>query len=194
MADDFSALRKTGTWILVPRPHGVNIVGSKWIFKTKHRPDGSIDKHKARLVARGFTQQHGIDYGDTFSPLVKPATVRLILSFAVSRGWTLRQIDVCNAFLHGFLAETVYMQQPPGFEDVQYPYHVCKLQRSIYGLKQSPCAWYARLSHRLYRLGFTSSKVDTSLFIYSHHGVQIFMLVYVDDIVIAGLRRMQWMF
>jgi histone deacetylase 1/2 len=186
MSDEFAALQQTGTWTLVPRPPGVNIVGSKWIFKTKHRPDGSIDKHKARLVARGFTQQHGIDYGDTFSPVVKPATVRLVLSLAVSRGWNLRQVDVSNAFLHGFLAEDVYMQQPPGFEDVQYPSHVCKLQRSIYGLKQSPRAWYARLSQLLQQLGFVSSKADTSLFIYSHAGVQIFMLVYVDDIVIAG--------
>jgi hypothetical protein len=133
MTDEFVALRQNNTWRLVPRPSGVNLVSCKWIFKTKHRPDGSIDKHKARLVARGFSQQHGIDYGDTFSPVVKSATVRLVLSLAVSRGWTLRQIDVSNAFLHGF-------------EDAQYPQHVCKLQRSIYGLKQSPRAWYARLS------------------------------------------------
>jgi histone deacetylase 1/2 len=186
MADEFAALCQTRTWTLVPRPPGVNIVGSKWIFKTKHRPDGSIDKHKARLVARGFTQQHGIDYGDTFSPVVKPATVRLVLSLAVSRGWCLRQVDVSNAFLHGFLSEDVYMQQPPGFEDARYPSYVCKLQRSIYGLKQSPRAWYARLSQRLHELGFVSSKADTSLFIFSRDGVQIYMLVYVDDIVIAG--------
>jgi hypothetical protein len=169
-----------------PRPPGVNLVSCKWIFKTKHHPHGSIDKHKACLVARGFSQQHGIDYGDTFSPVVKSATVRLVLSLAVSRGWTLRQIDVSNAFLHGFLTEEVYMQQPPGFEDAQYPQHVCKLQRSIYGLKQSPRAWYARLSAHLFQLGFTSSKADTSLFIFSRDGVQIYMLVYVDDIVIAG--------
>ena len=149
MSEEFAALRHTNTWVLVPRPPGVNIVSCKWIFKTKHCPDGSVDKHKARLVARGFTQQHRIDYGDTFSPVVKPATVRLVLSLAVSRGWSLRQIDVSNAFLHGFLAEDVYMQQPPGFEDATYPSHVCKLQRSIYGLKQSPRAWYARLSQRL---------------------------------------------
>ena len=110
MADEVAALRHTKTWVLVPRPPGVNIVGSKWIFKTKYRPDGSVDKHKARLVARGFTQQHDIDYGDTFSPVVKPATVRLVLSLAVSRGWSLRQVDVSNAFLHGFLNEDVYMQ------------------------------------------------------------------------------------
>ena len=186
MSDEFSALRQTQTWLLVPRPPGVNVVGRKWVFKTKHRPDGSIEKHKARLVARGFTQQQGIDYGDTFSPVVKPATVRLVLSLAVSRGWTLRQIDVSNSFLHGFLSEDVYMQQPPGFEDAQYPSHVCKLQRAIYGLKQSPRAWYARLSTLLLQLGFISSKADTSLFVYHRGDVHIFMLVYVDDIVIAG--------
>ena len=186
MSEEFAALRHTNTWVLVPRPPGVNIVSCKWIFKTKHRPDGSVDKHKARLVARGFTQQHGIDYGDTFSPVVKPATVRLVLSLAVSRGWSLRQIDVSNAFLHGFLAEDVYMQQPPGFEDATYPSHVCKLQRSIYGLKQSPRAWYARLSQRLSQLGFVASRSDASLFIFSQGTIQIYMLVYVDDIVIAG--------
>ena len=110
MAAEFEALRQNGTWVLVPRPPGVNIVGSKWVFKTKQHADGSVDKHKARLVARGFTQQQGLDYGDTFSLVVKPTTIRLVLSLAVSRGWSLRQVDVSNAFLHGFLSETVYMQ------------------------------------------------------------------------------------
>jgi hypothetical protein len=96
-------------------------------FKTKHRLDGSIDKHKARLVARGFTQQHGIDYADTFSPVVKSATVRLVLSLAASCGWSLRQVDVSNAFLHGFLSKDVYLQQPPYYEDSCYPSHVSKL-------------------------------------------------------------------
>jgi hypothetical protein len=135
MAEEFSALSQTNTWTLVPHPPGKNIVGSKWIFKTKHRPDGSIEKHKARLVARGFTQQHGIDYDDTFSPVLKPATIRLVISIVVSRGWALRQVDVSNAFLHGFLSEDVYMQQLPGFEDPRYSSHICKLQRSLYGLK-----------------------------------------------------------
>ena len=186
MIDELAALHHNKTWVLVPRPRGVNVVGSKWIFKTKHRPDGSVDKYKARLVARGFTQQLGIDYGDTFSPVVKPATVRLVLALAVSRGWSLRQIDVSNAFLHGYLSEDVYMQQPPGFEDARFPSHVCKLQHTLYGLKQSPRAWYARLSARLLALGFASSKADTSLFFFRYRDVQIYMLVYVDDIVIAG--------
>ena len=112
MEDEFCALTKNNTWFLVPKPLGINVVGCKWVFKLKQHPDGTVDKHKARLVAHGFTQQHGVDYHDTFSPVVKPATVRLVLSVAVSRGWCLRQVDVSNAFLHGLLNEEVYMQQP----------------------------------------------------------------------------------
>jgi hypothetical protein len=102
MSEEFSACSQTNTWTLVPRPPGTNIVGSKWIYKTKHCLDGSIEKHKAHLVARGFTQQQGIDYDDTFSPVVKSATIRLVLSIVVSRGWALCQVDMSNAFLHGF--------------------------------------------------------------------------------------------
>jgi hypothetical protein len=156
MEAEFHALQQNQTWRLVPRPARANVVGSKWVFKLKYRPDGSVDKHKARLVARGFTQRFGVDYEDTFSPVVKPATVRLVLSLAVSRGWHLRQIDVNNAFLHGLLDEEVYMQQPPGFEDPQHPSYVCKLQKALYGLKQSPRAWYSRLSDKLQQLGFSS--------------------------------------
>jgi hypothetical protein len=108
MEDEFDALQRNQTWRLVPKPPGINIVGSKWIFKTKFCPDGSIDKHKARLVARGFTQQYGIDYLDTFSPIVKSFTVHLVLSLAIARGWCLCKVDVSNAFLHGFLEEDVY--------------------------------------------------------------------------------------
>jgi histone deacetylase 1/2 len=158
MAEEFSALSQKNTWTLVPCLAGKNIVGSKWIFKTKHHPDCSVEKHKAPLVARGFTQWHGIDYDDTFSPVVKPATICLVLSIVVSRGWALRQVVVSNAFLHGFLSEDVYMQQPPGFEDHRCLSHVCKLQRSLYGLKQSPRVWYAWLSDRLAQLGFVPSK------------------------------------
>jgi hypothetical protein len=110
MSEEFSAISQTNTWTLVPCPPGTNIVGSKSIFKTKHCPDGSIEKHKARLVARGFTQQLGIDYDFNFSSVVKPATIRLVLSIDFSHGWALCQVDVSNVFLHGFLSEDVYMQ------------------------------------------------------------------------------------
>jgi histone deacetylase 1/2 len=109
MKAEFDALQQNSTWTLVPRPSGQNVIGCKWVFKVKHKADGSLDKFKARLVAKGFTQKYGIDYSETFSPVVKPATVRLVLSLVVSTGWHLRQIDMSNAFLHGFLDETTYM-------------------------------------------------------------------------------------
>ena len=156
------------------------------MFKVKRKADESIDRYKARLVAKGFKQRYGIDYEDTFSPVVKIATVRLVLSVAVSKGWCLRQLDVQNAFLHGVLEEEVYMKQPPGFEKSGSTQLVCKLDKAIYGLKQAPRAWYSRLSTKLIDLGFKASKSDTSLFIYCKGQVTIFMLIYVDDIIVTS--------
>ena len=137
-------------------------------------------------MAKGFKQRYGLDYEDTFSPVVKAATIRLVLSIAVSRGWSLRQLDVQNAFLHGVLEEDVYMKQPPGFEDKNKPFHVCKLDKSLYGLKQAPRAWYSRLSTKLQSLGFVPSKSSTSLFIYTKSHISIFVLIYVDDIIVTS--------
>jgi histone deacetylase 1/2 len=137
MRDEYAALIKNSTWRLVPPPVGHNIVGCKWIYKVKQKPDGTVDRYKARLVAQGFSQRYGVDYADTFSPVVKPTTVRIILALAVSRHWSLRQVDIQNAFLHGELHEEVYMHQPPGFVDKTRPQFVCKLQKSLYGLKQA---------------------------------------------------------
>ena len=128
MVDEYRALIDNGTWRLVPRPPRANVVSGKWIFKHKYHSDGSLASHKARWVVRGFSQQHGLDYDETFSPVVKPATIRVILSLAVSRSWPIHQLDVKNAFLHGHLEETVYCQQPPGFVDPTAPDHVCLLQ------------------------------------------------------------------
>ncbi|KAK1628215.1 hypothetical protein QYE76_002530 [Lolium multiflorum] len=115
MDDEYRALSLNHTWRLVDPPPGRHIVGCKWVFKQKQKPDGSIDQYKTSLVAKGFTQRHGIDYTDTFSPVVKRTTVRLILSIAMSRGWVLQQVDVQNAFLQGDIQEEVYMCQPPGW-------------------------------------------------------------------------------
>ena len=124
-------------------------MGCKWIFRIKRNSDGFVDRFKARLVAKGFHQRPGVDYLDTFSPVVKPTTVRVFLSLAISRGWTLRQLDVNNAFLQGHLSETVFMKQPPGFVDHDHPSYVCKLRKAIYGLKQAPRAWYHELRNFL---------------------------------------------
>ena len=140
MDTEMNAFLKNKTWSLVPYHPTMNLVGCKWVFKLKHKSDGSVDRYKARLVAKGFHQQPGLDYGETFSPVIKPTTVRTVCSLAVSKGWSIRQLDVNNAFLQGFLTETVYMEQPSGFINPAHPNHVCKLHCSIYGLKQAPRA------------------------------------------------------
>jgi hypothetical protein len=154
MVDEFQALIRNKTWHLIPPREDLNVIDCKWVFKLKRKADGTIDCHKACLVAKGFNQQYGIDYDETFSPVVKPATIRLLLSLAVTRGWVIRQIDIQNAFLHGYLHEDVYMHQPPGFVDSKYPNYLCKLDKSLYGLKQAPRAWFSRLSGKLINLGF----------------------------------------
>jgi hypothetical protein len=122
MNEEYDTLVKNKTWRLVPSHHGnQNIIDCKWVYKIKKKSDGSIDRYKARLVAKGFKQCYGIDYEDTLSPIVKSATIRLFLAIAISRGWSLRQLDVKNAFLHGVLEEEVYMKQHPGYEDPNAP-------------------------------------------------------------------------
>jgi hypothetical protein len=134
MDAEYDALEKNQTWHLVPPERIKNVIDCRWVYKVKRKADDSFDRNKARLVAKGFKQRYGIDYEDTFSPVVKAATIRIVLSIAVSHGWTLRQFDVQNAFLHGILEE-VYMRQPPGSENKMKPGYVCKFDMAIYGLK-----------------------------------------------------------
>lgn len=131
MDSDYSALMKNETWRLVPPPRNKNVIRCKWVYKVKKKGDGTIDRYKARLVAKGFKQRYGVDYEDTISPVVKVATIRLILSLVVSQGWSLRQLDVQNAFLHGILEEEVFMHQPPGYRDKARPNYVCKLDKAL---------------------------------------------------------------
>ncbi|KAH0751494.1 hypothetical protein KY285_004642 [Solanum tuberosum] len=186
MKSEFDALLNNQTWELVPHDPTKNIVSCKWLCRLKRKADGTIERYKARLVAKGFTQRPGVDYHATFSPVVKPTTVRLVLSIAVHQNWPLRQLDVNNAFLQGRLEEDVYMVQPPGFADVQFPSHICRLKKAIYGLKQAPRAWYNELKTFLLYLGFVKSESDASLFIRKVSNNILYALVYVDDIIITG--------
>lgn len=127
-----------------------------------------------------------MDYGETFSPVVKPATIRTVLSLALSKAWLIHQIDVKNAFLHGELKETVYMHQPMGFRDPDHPDHVCLLKKSLYGLKQAPRAWYKKFADYVSTLGFSHSTSDHSLFIYRQGTAMAYILLYVDDIILTA--------
>jgi len=186
MQAEFDALHKNHTWELVPPDPSKNVIACKWLYRIKRKVDGSIDRYKARLVAKGFTQRPGVDFHDTFSPVVKPTTIRVVLSIAIKFDWPLRQLDVNNAFLQGRLDEEVYMEQPRGFEDKTCPTHICRLHKAIYGLKQAPRAWYNELKNHLLLLGFIKSESDSSLFVRHHSHATVYLLVYVDDIIVTG--------
>jgi hypothetical protein len=186
MNEELTALHQNQTWILVPRTSDMHVIGSKWVLKTKLKPDGSLDRLKARVVAKGFHQIDGIDFTETFSPVVKPSTIRMVITVALVQQWSIRQLDVKNAFLYGFLSEDLFMEQPPEMSDSQYPTHVCKLQRALYGLKQAPRAWFDRFSTFLLKYGFFCSLADPSLFISDADHGSLILLLYVDDILLTG--------
>lgn len=184
MSKEIQALHANHTWDLVTLPPGKKPIGSKWVYKVKLKSDGSLERCKARLVAKGYNQRYGIDYEETFSPVVKMATVRILLSLAANRNWELHQLDVNNAFLHGVLKEEVYMRVPEGIHN---PFNlVCLLRKSIYGLKQASREWHAKLVEELLCQGFVQSKNDYSLFIKRSNGLLCIAAVYVDDVILTG--------
>jgi hypothetical protein len=185
MNTELDALAKNHTWSLVDLPAHIKPIGSKWVYKIKHKADGSIERYKARLVAKGYNQVEGIDYFDTFSPVAKLTTVRVLIALASINNWFLHQLDVNNAFLHGELQEDVYMQVPEGVT-CHKRNQVCKLKKSLYGLKQASRKWYEKLSNLLTTEGYTQSISDYSLFTKKFDQHFIAILVYVDDIIITG--------
>ncbi|GKD02781.1 ribonuclease H-like domain-containing protein [Tanacetum coccineum] len=185
MLDEYNALISNGTWVLVPLLANVNVVRSMWLFKHKFNADGSLSRYKAHLVANRRNQQQGIDCDETFSPVVKPTTIRTVLSLSISRDWPIHQLDVKNAFLHGHLSETVYMHQTPGFVGPNKPNYVFHLQRSLYRLKQALRIWFQRFASYATRVSFQHSKTDSSLFVFHRASGIAYLLLYVDDIILT---------
>ncbi|GAU17915.1 hypothetical protein TSUD_330400, partial [Trifolium subterraneum] len=186
MHKEFQALMTNQTWTLIPYQDQESIIDSEWVFKIKYKADGTIERRKARLVAKGFQQTAGLGYEETFSPVVKASTIRIILSIAVHLNWEVKQLDINNAFLNGNLKETVFMNQPEGFIDPTKPNHVCKLSKAIYGLRQAPRAWFDSLKNALLSWGFQNTKSDSSLFTLRGRDHITFLLIYVDDIIVTG--------
>jgi hypothetical protein len=173
------------TWDLVLRSHGANVVTNKLIFKNKFKADRTLERYKVRWVLHGFMQHPIVDYDETFSPIVKPMMVHTVLSLALSWDWLVHQPNVKNAFLHGMLTEMVYCTQPTRFFDPAQPDSVCRLNNSLHGLKQAPRAWYNRFASYLLSLGFVEAKSDTFLFIFHQGSKTVYLLLYVNDIVLT---------
>jgi transposase InsO family protein len=186
MQEELNQFQRQDVWTLVSRPAHTNVIGTKWIYKNKSDEFGTVIRNKARLVAQGYTQMEGIDFDETFAPVARLESVRLLLAFACHHKFILYQMDVKSAFLNGLLKEEVYVEQPKGFEDPHHPNHVLRLNKALYGLKQAPRAWYDRLTSFLVDKGFSRGGVDTTLFVKKEDNHMIIAQVYVDDIVFGS--------
>lgn len=192
MNEELIALERNDTWTICSLPPGKHAIGCKWVYKLKFNADGTLERYKARLVAKGYTQEEGIDFAETFSPVAKMTTVKTLLSVSATTRWSLHQLDISNAFLNGDLEEEIYMTLPPGYTPKEGehlpPNAVCRLQKSLYGLKQASRQWFLKFRAVLLQLGFQQSNSDHTLFIRNDRssGIYTVVLVYVDDIVIAS--------
>jgi transposase InsO family protein len=184
--NEMDSILSNGTWELSERPYGCKPVGCKWVFKKKLRPDGTIEKYKARLVAKGYTQKEGEDYFDTYSPVARLTTIRVLLSLAASYGLIVHQMDVKTAFLNGELEEEIYMEQPDGFVVKGEERKVCKLVKSLYGLKQAPKQWHEKFDRTLTSAGFVINESDKCVYYRHGGGESVILCLYVDDILIFG--------
>ncbi|KAK1660605.1 hypothetical protein QYE76_048764 [Lolium multiflorum] len=190
MHEELNNFKRNKVWTLVEKPKGCrNVIGTKWIFKNKQDEFGNVVRNKARLVAQGFSQVEGIDFGETYAPVARLESIRILLAYASHHNFKLQQMDVKSAFLNGPLHEEVYVKQPPGFEDLNFPNHVYKLDKALYGLKQAPRAWYEHLKELLVDRGFDVGLIDPTLFTKRVNGELFVCQLYVDDIIFGSTNK-----
>jgi hypothetical protein len=185
MVEEYASLIKNNVWEIIPRPLTKFVVSSKWIYKIKRATNGSIHKHKARFVARGFSQK-GVDYEETFVLVVWYTYIRTVISIATQMGWKIHQMDVKTTFLNMNIEEEVYLEQPRGFEVHNREKHVYQLKKALYGLKQAPRALYSRIDSYLQSIGFIKSDVDPNLYLLIKGEDILILVLYVDDLFLIG--------
>ncbi|KAK1611280.1 hypothetical protein QYE76_034953 [Lolium multiflorum] len=190
MHEELNNFKRNKVWTLIEKPKGChNVIGTKWIFRNKQDEFGNVVRNKARLVAQGFSQVEGIDFGETYAPVARLESIRILLAYASHHNFKLQQMDVKSAFLNGPLHEEVYVKQPPGFEDLNFPNHVYKLDKALYGLKQAPRAWYEHLKELLVDRGFDVGLIDPTLFTKRVNGELFVCQLYVDDIIFGSTNK-----
>ncbi|KAK2402491.1 cysteine-rich RECEPTOR kinase [Trifolium repens] len=187
MQEELNEFKRNEVWDIVPRPDGVNIIGTKWVYRNKSDESGVVTRNKARLVAQGYSQIEGVDFDETFAPVARLESIRLLLGVACILKFKLFQMNVKSAFLNGYLNEEVYVAQPKGFVDPNLPDHVYRLKKALYGLKQAPRAWYERLTKFLLQQGYKKGETDKTLFVRQEKGKLVIAQIYVDDIVFGGM-------
>lgn len=180
MKEELEAIERNKTWRLVDLPDGKDAIGLKWIYKSKFNADGSLKKNKARLVVKGYAQIPGTDFSETFAPVARLDTVRLIISVAAHNGWPLAQLDVKSAFLNGDLIEDVYVNQPEGFVVKGSEHKVYKLHKALYGLRQAPRAWYSKIDSYFAKKIFQKSASEPTLYVKSSGNAFLVVCLYVD--------------
>ncbi|KAL0561561.1 hypothetical protein IC582_001995 [Cucumis melo] len=189
MQEELFQFRRNNVWTLVPKPEGANIIGTKWIFKNKTDEVGCATKNKARLVVQGYAQVERVYFDETFAPISRLESINLLVGISCIQRFKLYQMDVKSAFLNGYLNEEVYVAQPKGFIDSEYPQHVYKLNKALYGLKQASRAWYERLAIYLNCKGYFRGGTDKTLFIHITNDELIVAQIYVHDIIFGGFPQ-----
>jgi hypothetical protein len=186
MQEEYDSIMCNDVWEVVPRPEGKSAVTSRWLYKIKYAAYGSIEKHKSRFVARGFSQIEGIDYDETFAPVARYTSIQSIMAIAAEMGWNIHQMDVKTAFLNGFIEEEVYIEQPQRFKVLGRESNMCLLKKELYGLKQAPRAWYSRIDSYLLHMGFEKSEADPNLYYIIWGEDTLILILYVDNLFITG--------
>eukprot|EP00253_Pinus_taeda_P026028 PITA_26028 len=186
MDEEINAIERNKTWDLVELLKGKEVIGVKWVYKTKSNAEGKIKRHKARLVVKGYKQQYGRDYEETFASVARMETVREVLFIAAQNKWKVYQMDVKLAFLNGVLMEEVYIEQPLGYEKKGQEHKVCRLKKALYGLKQAPRAWYSRIDSYRLENGFEKCEGEPTLYIKENDGKFLIVVLYVDDVIFTG--------